>query len=29
MLVSPMPNYLILLGHMAGGVIRGLMVGWW
>jgi ABC-2 type transport system permease protein len=27
MLVSPMPNYLILLGHVAGGVIRGLMVG--
>lgn len=27
MLVSPMPNYLILLGHIAGGVIRGLMVG--
>jgi len=27
MLVSPMPNYLILLGHVAGGVIRGLFVG--
>jgi ABC-2 type transport system permease protein len=27
MLVSPMPNYLILLGHVAGGVVRGLMVG--
>jgi ABC-2 type transport system permease protein len=27
MLVSPMPNYLILIGHIAGGVIRGLMVG--
>ncbi|HRO88568.1 MAG TPA: ABC transporter permease [Chiayiivirga sp.] len=27
MLVSPMPNYLILVGHVAGGVIRGLMVG--
>ena len=27
MLVSPMPNYLILIGHVAGGVIRGLMVG--
>lgn len=27
MLVSPMPNSLILIGHVAGGVIRGLMVG--
>lgn len=27
MLVSPMPNYLIVLGHMAGGVARGLVVG--
>jgi ABC-2 type transport system permease protein len=27
MLVSPMPNYLILWGHVAGGVIRGLFVG--
>lgn len=27
MLVSPMPNYLILLGYIAGGVARGLMVG--
>ena len=27
MLVSPMPNYLILVGHVCGGVIRGLMVG--
>jgi ABC-2 type transport system permease protein len=27
MLVSPMPNSLIILGHVAGGVIRGLLVG--
>ncbi len=27
MLVSPMPNYVIVLGHVAGGVIRGLLVG--
>ena len=27
MLVSPMPNYLILLGFVAGGVLRGLIVG--
>jgi ABC-2 type transport system permease protein len=27
MLVAPMPNYIIILGHMAGGVIRGTMVG--
>jgi ABC-2 type transport system permease protein len=27
MLVSPMPASLILLGHVAGGVIRGLLVG--
>lgn len=27
MLVSPMPNYLIILGHVAGGIVRGLMVG--
>jgi len=27
MLVSPMPNYLILLGFVAGGVARGLVVG--
>ncbi len=27
MLVSPMPNYLILLGYVAGGVARGLLVG--
>jgi ABC-2 type transport system permease protein len=27
MLVSPMPNYLIPWGHVAGGVIRGLFVG--
>lgn len=27
MLVSPMPPSLILLGHVAGGVVRGLLVG--
>jgi len=27
MLVSPMPNAVILLGHIAGGVARGLLVG--
>ena len=27
MLVSPVPNYLILTGFMAGGVARGLLVG--
>lgn len=27
MLVSPMPNHIILLGFMAGGVTRGLLVG--
>ncbi|NNF51769.1 MAG: ABC transporter permease [Gammaproteobacteria bacterium] len=27
MLVSPMPNSVILLGHIAGGVARGLLVG--
>ncbi len=27
MLVSPMPNYLILLGFVSGGVLRGLIVG--
>ena len=27
MLVSPIPNYLILLGFIAGGVARGLIVG--
>ena len=27
MLVSPMPNYVILLGYLAGGVSRGLAVG--
>jgi ABC-2 type transport system permease protein len=27
MLVSPLPNYLILLGFVAGGVARGLIVG--
>ncbi len=27
MLVSPMPTYAIILGHVAGGVLRGLIVG--
>jgi len=27
MLVSPLPNSFIILGHVAGGVIRGLLVG--
>jgi ABC-2 type transport system permease protein len=27
MLVSPVPNYIILLGYVCGGVARGLMVG--
>lgn len=27
LLVSPVPNYVILLGYLAGGVSRGLMVG--
>ncbi|MBS7458971.1 ABC transporter permease [Coralloluteibacterium stylophorae] len=27
LLVSPMPNWVILLGYVAGGVLRGLMVG--
>ena len=27
MLVSPMPNSLILLGHVAGGIVRGIFVG--
>ncbi len=27
LLVSPVPNYIILLGFVAGGVARGLMVG--
>jgi ABC-2 type transport system permease protein len=27
MLVSPLPNYIILLGFVCGGVARGLMVG--
>ena len=27
MLVSPLPNALIILGHVTGGVIRGLLVG--
>ncbi len=27
MLVSPMPNTIILIGHMLGGVARGLLVG--
>ena len=27
MLVSPLPNYIILLGYVSGGVARGLVVG--
>ncbi len=27
MLVSPMPNWVMLLGYLIGGVLRGLMVG--
>jgi ABC-2 type transport system permease protein len=27
MLISPLPNYLILLGYVSGGVARGLLVG--
>jgi ABC-2 type transport system permease protein len=27
MLVSPLPNSLIILGHVAGGLVRGLLVG--
>lgn len=27
LLISPMPNYLIVLGYVSGGVARGLMVG--
>ena len=27
MLVSPMPNYLIIVGYMSGGMARGLVVG--
>ena len=27
LLVSPIPNYVILLGYVSGGVIRGLLVG--
>ncbi|MES1192111.1 MAG: ABC transporter permease [Steroidobacter sp.] len=27
LLVSPLPNYLIVLGYMMGGILRGLMVG--
>ncbi|KPU82186.1 ABC transporter permease [Psychromonas sp. PRT-SC03] len=27
LLVSPVPNYIIILGYVGGGVIRGLMVG--
>ena len=27
MMVSPMPNYIIILGYTGGGVIRGLVVG--
>lgn len=27
MLVSPMPNYMILVGYVTGGIIRGVIVG--
>jgi len=27
MLISPVPNYIILLGYVSGGVTRGLLVG--
>jgi ABC-2 type transport system permease protein len=27
MLISPVPNYIILLGYVSGGVARGLIVG--
>ncbi|MGE0115741.1 MAG: ABC transporter permease [Steroidobacteraceae bacterium] len=27
LLVSPLPNYLIVIGYMAGGLVRGLLVG--
>jgi ABC-2 type transport system permease protein len=27
MLVAPVPSYVIILGHVAGGIIRGLLVG--
>jgi ABC-2 type transport system permease protein len=27
LLVSPMPNWLILCGYMAGGIVRGVLVG--
>jgi ABC-2 type transport system permease protein len=27
LLVSPLPNWLILLGYVAGGILRGLLVG--
>lgn len=27
MLISPLPNYVILIGFMAGGVMRGVLVG--
>jgi ABC-2 type transport system permease protein len=27
MLVAPMPNYAIIMGHVLGGVVRGLLVG--
>src|SRR5271156_714094 len=27
LLVSPLPNWLILLGYVAGGMLRGLLVG--
>lgn len=27
MLVSPLPDWMIIVGHMAGGMVRGLLVG--
>src|SRR5579872_6162819 len=27
MLVSPLPNWVIVLGYMTGGIVRGLLVG--
>ena len=27
LLVSPLPNWLIVLGYVAGGVLRGVLVG--
>ena len=27
MLVAPLPNWIIILGYVSGGVLRGLMVG--